>query len=95
MQRSDMERLFYGEIVPGEKYVPQTQDYDDTMELCRTAEMELLGQVQSYAGDLFRDYKTYSKKLTVLQNKECFIQGLALGIRMTSEAFILDERMRV
>ncbi|MCD7833260.1 MAG: hypothetical protein LUH00_04635 [Lachnospiraceae bacterium] len=68
MQRSDMERLFYGEIVPGEKYVPQTQDYEDTMELRKTAEKELLGQVQQpYAGDLFKDYKSYAKKIVTVQ----------------------------
>ncbi|MCD8348691.1 MAG: hypothetical protein LUD16_12260 [Lachnospiraceae bacterium] len=76
MQISDMERLFYGEIVPGEKYVPQTQKYDDTMKFCKTAEKELLGQVQPYAADLFEDYKTYANKLTVLQNEEMLHTGV-------------------
>ena len=38
--------------------------------------------------DLLENYKEYFSLLATLENEECFIQGMALGTRLTAEAFL-------
>lgn len=38
--------------------------------------------------DLLENYKEYFSLLETLENEECFIQGMALGTRLTAEAFL-------
>ena len=40
---------------------------------------------------MFQDYKDYSAQLTAMENGEHFIQGMAMGIRLTAEAFTLED----
>jgi len=39
---------------------------------------------------MFIDYRSYVERLTMLQNEECFAQGMSLGIQLMAEAFVQD-----
>lgn len=90
MPGMDMKKLFYDRIVLSGKQIPHTHEYDSTTELFSVVKEEMVAQMPESAKAMYVDYENYADKLTTLQNEECFVRGMALGIRITSEAFILD-----
>ena len=40
---------------------------------------------------MFQDYKEYATRLTTMENAENYIQGMAMGVRITAEAFTLED----
>ncbi|MCD7814119.1 MAG: hypothetical protein LUH20_08770 [Lachnospiraceae bacterium] len=91
-RNSDLGWLFDERFVSGEGCFSQTNEYEDTQELRDTAEVELREQLSVGAADLFDAYKEYSGKITEQKCRECWVQGMAQGIRMTAEAFLTGER---
>lgn len=92
MDRKLLERFFYDGIMPREMCCPHREDYRENLQLCSTVEKEFLAHLSPELKTLFEDYKGYALRLTTLENEEHFIQGMSLGIRMTAEAFTLEER---
>ena len=83
---------FYNEgLMPREMCCPRRQEYRDALELCETAERELKEHLTPEFAGLLEDYKANLIRISALENEAHFVQGMALGIRMTSEAFILEE----
>ena len=91
MDRKLLERLFYDGIMPREKCCPEKKDYHDTMKLCDTVEQEFAALLSKDEAKMFQDYKEYASSLTTMENAESFMQGMALGIRLTAEAFTLGD----
>ncbi|MCD8337943.1 MAG: hypothetical protein LUD18_11895 [Lachnospiraceae bacterium] len=89
--KSDLGRLFDERYLSGDGFFPWMNEYEDTLELCDTAEEELRGQLSAGAEDLFDAYKDYSDRITEQKCRECWVQGMAQGIRMTAEAFLAGE----
>ena len=87
MDRKLLERLFYDGIMSREKCCPEKKDYQDTMKLCDTVEQEFAALLSKDEAKMFQDYKEYASSLTTMENAESFMQGMALGIRLTAEAF--------
>lgn len=91
MDRSLMEQLYYEGFMPREQCCPRKREYSDTLKLCDTVEKELISHLSPESVQMFKDYKDYAAKLTTMENGEHFIQGMAIGIRLTAEAFTLEE----
>ena len=83
-----MEQLFREGIMPREMCCPKKQEYKDTMHLLDELESDMKKQFTEEQAELLENYKEYFSLLATLENEECFIQGMALGTRLTVEAFL-------
>lgn len=61
------------------------------MKLCNTLEVEFASRLSPELAQMFQDYKDYSAQHTAMENGEHFMQGMAMGIRLTAEAFTLED----
>ena len=86
--RWTMEQLFRDGIMPREMCCPKKQEYKDTMHLLDELESDMKKELTKEQADLLENYKEYFSLLATLENEECFIQGMALGTRLTAEAFL-------
>ena len=91
MDRKLMEQMFYEGVMPREQCCPRKKEYHDTMKLCNTVEVEFSSHLSPELAQMFQDYKDYSAQLAAIENGEHFIQGMAMGIRLTAEAFTLED----
>ncbi|MFQ9716155.1 MAG: DUF6809 family protein [Blautia sp.] len=91
MVKNVLEHFYYEGLMPREICCPGRQEYRDALTLCETAEEELKEHLTPELAKLLEDYKSYMLRITTLENETHFVQGMALGIRMTSEAFLLEE----
>lgn len=83
--------MFYEGVMPREQCCPRKKEYHDTMKLCNTVEVEFASHLSPELAQMFQDYKDYSAQLAAMENGEHFIQGMAMGIRLTAEAFTLED----
>lgn len=91
MNGPNMKKLFYDRIIPKQKHIPKTREYEDTSELFNVADEELREQMSAGMEAMYIDCRSYAERLAILQNEESFMQGMALGIQLMAEAFIQDE----
>ena len=91
MDRKLLEQMFYEGVMPREQCCPRKKEYHDTMKLCNTVEVEFASHLSPELAQMFQDYKDYSVQLAAMENGEHFIQGIAMGIRLTAEAFTLED----
>lgn len=86
-----MEQLFRDGIMPREMCCPKKQEYKDTMHLLDELESDMKRQLTEEQAEMLENYKEYFSLLATLENEECFIQGMALGTRLTAEAFLIGK----
>ncbi|MDD2979255.1 MAG: hypothetical protein PHN80_04710 [Hespellia sp.] len=91
MKQSEMEKIFYDGIAPGEMCNPKKKEYWDTLKLYNVLEQEFRALLTPEQIQMLDDFKEYRGKMATLENEEHFVQGIALGIRMTSEAFVMGQ----
>ena len=91
MDRKLMEQMFYEGVMPREQCCPRKKEYHDTMKLCNTVEVEFASHLSPELAQMFLDYKDYLAQLAAMENGEHFMQGMAMGIRLTAEAFTLED----
>lgn len=91
MKRSEMEKIFYDGIAPGEMCNPKKKDYWETLKLFNVLEQEFRALLTPEQIQMLDDFKEYRGKMSTLENEEHFVQGMAIGIRMTSEAFVMSQ----
>lgn len=89
MREGQLEKL-YDSIYPKSQRSSQDKNYEETKELCKILEKEMTELMPSDLKAMFQDYKEYVSNLVQMRQKEFYINGLALGIRITSEAFMLE-----
>ncbi|MDO4556424.1 MAG: hypothetical protein Q4B70_14990 [Lachnospiraceae bacterium] len=90
MDKRVMGQIFCEGLMPRETCCPVKREYKDTMELCDAVEQDLVSNLTPKLAEMFKDYKDYAVRLSTMENEEHFIQGMALGIRITAEAFTLN-----
>lgn len=91
MAKNVLEHFYYEGLMPREMCCPRRKEYRDMIQLCETVEQELSSHLSPELAVLFQDYKEYMSQVATLESEEHFVQRMALGIRMTSEAFMLEE----
>lgn len=90
MEKKALEKLFYDGIMPREICCPRKKEYKQSMQLCGMIEEKLTADLSPEQVKLFEDYKNCVSKLDTMENEEHFVQGMALGIRITADAFTLE-----
>lgn len=86
-----LEKIFQEGILPSESCYPQKKEYKQVMKQCQQHEEIFQTKLDPEMQDMFNTYKDILRTLTAMENKECYIQGLSLGIQLASEAFILGK----
>lgn len=86
-----MEQLFHEGVMPREMCYPKKREYVDTMHLLDELESDIKKQLTQEQVEMLENYKEYFGVLATLESEECFVQGMALGTRLTAEAFLTGQ----
>ena len=86
-----LEKIFQEGILPSENCYPRKKEYRQIMQQCEKQEGAILAKLDPEMQDMLNTYKNILQTLISMENEECYIQGLSLGIRLASEAFILGK----
>ena len=87
-----LENLYYGNIAPANKYIKRGSEYSKLINLSVRNEEKLTPTLSKEQKIIFEKYKDCISEMTSIAEKEAFIQGIKLGIKMTTEAFLTDSQ---
>jgi hypothetical protein len=87
-----LENLYYGNIDPANKYIKRGSEYSKLLNLSVRNEDKLLPTLSKEQKLIFEKYKDCINEMTSIAEKEAFIQGIKLGIKITAESFLTDSQ---
>ena len=85
-----LENLYYGNIDPANKYIKRGSEYSKLINLSVRNEEKLTPTLSKEQKTIFEKYKDCITDMTSIAEKEAFIQGIKLGIKITAESFLID-----
>ena len=85
-----LEDLYYGNIDPANKYIKRGGEYSKLISLLVRNEEKLMPTLSKEQKVIFEKYKDCYDEMYCISEKEAFIQGIKLGIKMTAESFLAD-----
>ena len=81
-----IEDLFYGNICPCEKHLTRGSEYLHLLELAVKNEEKLSAQISPQQKDVFEKVKDCMTDMKNILEKEAFIDGFRLGVKLIAEA---------
>ena len=87
-----LENLYYGNINPANKYIKRGSEYFKLLNLSVRNEDKLLPTLSKEQKLIFEKYKDCITEMIGIVEKEAFIQGIKLGIKITAESFLTDSQ---
>lgn len=87
-----LENLYYGNIDPANKYIKRGSEYSKLINLSVRNEEKLIPTLSKEQKVIFEKYKDCINEMTSIAEKEAFIQGLKLGIKIIAESFLTDSQ---
>lgn len=87
-----LENLYYGNIDPANKYIKRESEYSKLINLSVRNEEKLVPTLSKEQKIIFEKYKDCISEMTSIAEKEAFIQGIKLGIKITAESFLTDSQ---
>lgn len=87
-----LENLYYGNIDPANKYIKRGSEYSKLINLSVRNEEKLVPTLSKEQKIIFEKYKDCISGMTSIAEKEAFIQGIKLGIRIIAESFLTDSQ---
>ena len=87
-----LENMYYGNIDPANKYIKRGSEYSKLINLSIRNEEKLVPTLSKEQKVIFEKYKDCINEMTSIAEKEAFIQGIKLGIKMTAESFLTDSK---
>ena len=91
MNEKQLKKLYY-RINLMNQCETQSKTYEETKELCETVEGKMVSLMNPDLQAMFQDYKEYALNLGKIERRDAYIDGLAFGIRTTSEAFLHENK---
>ena len=85
-----LENLYCGNIDPANKYIKRGSEYSKLVNLSVRNEEKLVPTLSKQQKIIFEKYKDCITDMTSIAEKEAFLQGLKLGIKITAESFLTD-----
>lgn len=79
-----LENLYYENIDPANKYIKRGSEYSKLINLSVRNEEKLVPTLSKEQKIIFEKYKDFITDMTSIAEKEAFIQGLKLGIKITT-----------
>ena len=87
-----LENLYYGNIFPANKEIKYGSEYSKLLNLSVRNEEKLVPTLSKEQKVIFEKYKDCIIELTGIVEKEAFLQGIKLGIKITAESFLTDSQ---
>ena len=87
-----LENLYYGNIFPADKDIKRGSEYSKLLNLSVRNEEKLVPTLSKEQKIIFEKYKDCISEMTSIAEKESFIQGIKLGIKITAESFLSDSQ---
>lgn len=87
-----LENLYYGNIEPANKYMKRGSEYSKLANLSVRNEDKLVLTLSKEQKIIFEKYKDCITEMSSIAEKEAFIQGIKLGIKITAESFLTDSQ---
>ena len=87
-----LENLYYGNIFPADKDIKRGSEYSKLINLSVRNEEKLVPTFSKEQKAIFEKYKDCINEMTSIAEKEAFIQGIKLGIKITAESFLTDSK---
>ena len=81
-----IEDLFYGNICPCEKHLTRGSEYSHLLELAVKNEEKLSALLSPQQKDVFEKVKDCMTDMNNILEKEAFIDGFRLGVKLIAEA---------
>ena len=85
-----LENLYYGNIFPADKDIKRGSEYSKLLNLSVRNEEKLLPTLSKEQKILFEIYKDCVTEMNGISEKEAFIQGIKLGIKIVAETYLDD-----
>lgn len=85
-----LENLYYGNIDSANKYIKRGSEYSKLANPSIRNEDKLVPTLSKDQKVIFEKYKDCISKMTSIAEKEVFIQGIKLGIKITAKSFLTD-----
>ena len=83
-----LENLYYGNIIPADKDIRHGSEYSKLLNLSVRNEEKLLPTLSKEQKVIFEKYKDCVVEMNSISEKEAFIQGMKLGIKIIVETYI-------
>ena len=87
-----LENLYYGNIDPANKYIKRGSEYSKLINLSIRNEDKLVPTLSKEQIVIFEKYKDCISEMTSIAEKESFIQGIKLGIKIIAESFLTNSK---
>ncbi len=87
-----LENLYYGNIFPADKDIKLGSEYSKLINLSVRNEEKLVPTLSKEQKIIFEKYKDCITEMTSIAEKEAFIQGMKLGIKITAESFLTNSQ---
>ncbi len=88
-----LENLYYGNIDPANKYIKCGSEYSKLINLSVRNKEKLVTTLSKEQKIIFEKYKDCVTEMMSIAEKEAFIQGIKLGIKITAETFIDNSKI--
>ena len=85
-----LENLYYGNIFPADKNIKRGSEYSKLINLSVRNEEKLVPTLSKEQKVIFEKYKDCVTEMTSIAEKEAFIQGIKLGLKIIAETFLTD-----
>lgn len=85
-----LEDLYYGNIVPAEKGIKRGSEYSQLLHLAARNEEKLSATLTEEQKILFEKYKDCTMEMYGISEKEAFVDGVKLGVKIIVETYIGD-----
>lgn len=83
-----LENLYYGNIVPADKDIRRGSEYSKLLNLSVRNEEKLLPTLSKEQKLIFEKYKDCVIEMNSISEKEAFVEGMKLGIKIIAEAYL-------
>lgn len=85
-----IENLYYGNIVPAEEGIKKGSEYSKLLNLAARNEEKLSATLTEEQKILFEKYKDCTMDMCGIAEKEAFVEGVKLGVKIIVETYIGD-----
>ena len=87
-----LENLYYGNIFPADKDLKRGSKYARLLNQSVQHEEKLIPTFSKEQASIFEKYRVCVTEMNSISEKEAFIQGMKLGIKIIVEVFIDDSK---
>ena len=87
-----LENLYYGNIFPADKDIKRGSECSKLINLSVRNEEKLVPTLSKEQIVIFEKYKDCISEMTSIAEKEAFIQGIKLGIKIIAESFLTNSK---